>query len=274
MLSLFAYAHLIIRNTPNPFMPLNHLIILPCHSIWSPGPTIGQSSDEWSLADFQIEGKDHLCFIDHIKKSLGEVKKDENAFLIISGGQTKKDSGPKSEAYSYYQLAKALHVDDSLFNRIGLEEFARDSFENVLFLICRYYEFNGTYPQRVTVVGFEFKRERFVKHHLQQALNFPGRNICYIGNSPDPEGDRRHRLKYFEELELSELKYALSHFQKDWYGINNPLLAKKKQRNPFHRTHGYAGSNPKLASLFLNTSDEGSTLESKTINLLVVFPWI
>ena len=37
--------------------------------------------------------------------------------------------------------------------------------------------------QKITIVGFEFKRERFVKHHLQQALLFPENRINYIGNS-------------------------------------------------------------------------------------------
>lgn len=252
---------------------LKHLIILPCHSVWSPGPSNGELRDEWSLAPFQFEGNDHLCFVEHVKQSLDELKKDDDALLIISGGQTKKGSGPKSEAYSYFQLAKAIYSDDSLFDRIGLEEFARDSFENVLFLICRFFEYEGSYPQRITVVGFEFKRERFVKHHLQEALDFPEEKVCYIGNAPDPEGDEYQRAKYFEDLESSEIKHALSHFQKDWYGIGESLLAKKKQRNPFKRVHGYGNSNQQLLPLFLNISDDGCSLESKDINDLVVFPW-
>lgn len=254
-------------------MSLEHLIILPCHSVWSPGPSNGESRDEWSLAPFQFEGNDHLCFVDHVKKSLDELKKDENALLIISGGQTKKASGPKSEAYSYYQLTETLCEDDALLDRIGLEEFARDSFENVLFLICRFYEYQGRYPQQVTIVGFEFKRERFVKYHLQRALSFPEKKVRYIGNAPDPQGDENERAKYFHDLESSEMMHALSHFQKDWYGIGESLLGKKKQRNPFKRMHGYGSSNQQLLPLFSNISDNGSLLESSAIKELVSFPW-
>lgn len=255
-------------------MSLKNLIILPCHSVWSPGPSNGISRNEWSLQLFQLEGNDHLCFVDHVKKSLDELKSDKNALLIISGGQTKKDSGPKSEAYSYYQLALALCEDISLLDRIGLEEFARDSFENVLFLICRFYEYEERYPLKVTVVGFEFKRERFVKFHLLEALSYPEENVSYIGNAPDPQGEEDERAKYFENLEASEMKHALAHFQKDWYGTSEFLLNKKRQRNPFKRIHGYGSSNQQLLPLFAQISDHGSSLDSKAIKELVAFPWV
>ena len=38
------------------------------------------------------------------------------------------------------------------------EEFARDSYENVLFSIARFKELTGHPPRNVTVVGYEFKR--------------------------------------------------------------------------------------------------------------------
>lgn len=270
MLSLFTYAHSIIKIH---VVLMNHLIILPCHSVWSGGPSKGEQRDEWHLAPFQYEGNDHLCFIDHVSKSIKELKNDPHAVLVISGGQTQKDAGPQSEAYSYYQLAKALYGDDPVFDRICLEEFARDSFENVIFLICRFFEIKETYPERISVVGFQFKHERFVNHHLQEALQFPVEKVNYIGNSPNPEFDDSKRARYFADLMASEKKHALSHFQKDWYGISHPLLDKKKQRNPFKRTHGYYASNKQLQRLLEHISDEGSDLESIEIRSLVNFPW-
>ena len=44
--------------------------------------------------------------------------------------------------------------------RAHTEEFARDSFENLLFSLCRHRELTGGYPQRLTVVSLPFKRER------------------------------------------------------------------------------------------------------------------
>lgn len=58
-------------------------------------------------------------------------------------------------------LAKELFKNDEelILERISTETFARDSFENVVFLICRFYEIFGTYPERITIVGFEFKEK-------------------------------------------------------------------------------------------------------------------
>jgi hypothetical protein len=44
---------------------------------------------------------------------------------------------------------------------------ARDSFENLLFSLCRFHELTGCYPTDVTVVSFEFKRWRFSNLHRQ-----------------------------------------------------------------------------------------------------------
>jgi hypothetical protein len=52
---------------------------------------------------------------------------------------------------------------------VATEEHARDSFENLLFSICRFYELTGNYPESITVVGFEFKKERFIKVHRAAA---------------------------------------------------------------------------------------------------------
>lgn len=225
----------------------DHLIILPCHSIWTPGPTLGDSRDEWHLANFQVEGYDHLCFKDHIIRSLQILREDPSSTLIISGGQTKKEAGVISEALSYYQLSLRMNAVEELVDRITTEEFARDSFENVLFLICRYYELHGKYPQRITVVGFEFKKKRFVDEHLKNALLFKG-PVVYIGNMPFPKDADNERLRsYFVELNESEDRHALRHFKKDWYGLKLPLSDKKMKRNPFNRFHGYNTSNPPLS---------------------------
>lgn len=235
-----------------------HLIILPCHSVWKPGETLGELREEWSLVSFQIEGYDHLCFKDQIRKSLDLLENDQHATLIISGGQTKKESGPVSEALSYYQLATKLANKPEVLERTTTEEFARDSFENVIFLICRYYELHKAYPEKITVVGFEFKRRRFLDNHLKQALLF-SKNVHYVGNSPNPKDlDKEGQEAYFQDLEQLEYKHAVQHFEKDWYGIGSPLLEKKKTRNPFNRQHGYGQSNPQLAAFLGAISDQGS----------------
>lgn len=77
-------------------------------------------------------------------------------FLFDStGGKTRVLAGPKSEGESYYFVAD--HYDwwgkPDLRARASTEDFARDSFENILFSICRYAgrHFVGV-PERLMVV--------------------------------------------------------------------------------------------------------------------------
>lgn len=230
------------------FMSFTKLVILPCHSIWQPGPSVGEDKREWTLAGFQHDGQDHFCFKEHVLRSLSILETEPQSYLIISGGQTKRECGPVSELYSYYQLAQCMRQgDDALFDRITTEEFARDSFENVIFLICRFFEIHGYYPVQVCVVGFEFKRARFVELHLKAALRFAAANVEYIGNDLKPtamsDGERDY---YYKDLAASEAKYAYEPFSRDLYGLKPPLSAKRELRNPFSRFHGYADSNPAL----------------------------
>ena len=59
--------------------------------------------------------------------------------LLVVGGKTRGPAGPKSEGESYFFVAD--HYDwwgkPDLRSRASTEDFARDSFENVLFSICR-----------------------------------------------------------------------------------------------------------------------------------------
>lgn len=57
-----------------------------------------------------------------------------------TGGKTRVLAGPKSEGESYFFIAD--HFDwwgkPDLRARASTEDFARDSFENILFSICRW----------------------------------------------------------------------------------------------------------------------------------------
>ena len=79
---------------------------------------------------------------------------DPNALLIFSGGETRRDAGPRSEGASYWQVANAADWFGypSVRQRSATEEAARDSYENVLFGLCRFYQLTGHYPETVTVV--------------------------------------------------------------------------------------------------------------------------
>ncbi|KAI0462435.1 hypothetical protein LJB42_003928 [Komagataella kurtzmanii] len=227
------------------------LIIVPGHSIWkyfegydSEAP--GTSPSEWELASFQKEADDHLAFIEHVKIGVDQLIRTENSILIFSGGQTKESCGPISEGQSYWFLAKALglYENQSVASRIHTEEYARDSFENVLFSILRYKEIVGDYPKSLTIVGLGFKKARFVHQHFP-ALSWEG-EYEYISVGPTlldsffsdcvTEAQRKEKEEaYFSDLEFSEMKYAVSEFSKDPFGKGPVLSAKRRLRDPFKR---------------------------------------
>ena len=64
------------------------------------------------------------------------------ALLVFSGGQTRREAGPRSEADGYLALARAFGWWGwvEVAERATDEAFARDSFENLLFGLCRFKE--------------------------------------------------------------------------------------------------------------------------------------
>lgn len=106
----------------------------------------------------------------------------EAALLVFSGGFTRTEAGARSEAGSYWQVADALSWFglEGVAERALVEDRARDSFENLLFSICRFRQFAGVYPQKVTIVSYDFKRERFVSVHAA-ALGFETEQVNFVG---------------------------------------------------------------------------------------------
>lgn len=71
--------------------------------------------------------------------SLARMLTRVSVVCLRLGGKTRGAAGPKSEGESYFFVAD--HFDwwgkPDLRSRASTEDFARDSFENVLFSICR-----------------------------------------------------------------------------------------------------------------------------------------
>ena len=125
-----------------------------------------------------------------------------------------------------------------------MEEFARDSYENLLFSICRFYEIVGNYPSKITVIGFDFKSHRFTDLH-RSAIGYPSGNFSYIGMKPES-------LKFSHSKAALGEMIAAAQFRKDLYGCSNPTLINKRIiRNPFRRTIPYVLSCPELKDLLL-----------------------
>merc|ERR1719482_743314 len=140
--------------------------------------------------DYQRNQDLPKAFVSHIQRGVQETADDPKALLIFSGGQTRPEAGPHDEASSYYRVAEHYgwwgHAsstdgeDLSVAQRTVTEDFAADSFQNLLFSICRFHEVVGRYPARITVVGFSFKMHRFASLH-RAALRFPIDRFRYVG---------------------------------------------------------------------------------------------
>ncbi|CUS20416.1 LAQU0S01e06106g1_1 [Lachancea quebecensis] len=236
----------------------------------------GQCSEHWFLAPFQYEGHDHLAFIMHSLLAIEKLLEDvSGSLLLFSGSCTKADAGQVSEAQSYLSLTlklltavtngielpvslknstdiykvceritenmkyQGLSVTELFAKHISTEEFALDSFDNLLYSLARFHELTLNYPSSVTIVGFGFKTKRFLQCHAC-AIDYPLSKIEYLSYEPKPQYSETEKIEaYFNDLKHQENKNALELFALDWYGTKEPLRSKKTKRNPFALSQNY-----------------------------------
>ncbi|KAI7748162.1 hypothetical protein M8C21_002272 [Ambrosia artemisiifolia] len=289
------------------FGKMRNLVMVAGHSVYT-SSSCGKVDEEgsWLLEPYQRNRGQAATFVAHIKEGVEAAAGDEEALLLFSGGETRKDAGPRSEAQSYGIVAEskgwfvlelgsdilasasgpavqfsvhdisvlwflvwfglvwslvtpvwssAMHSSrcndhnthhDIIGNQEKVrwkaltEEHARDSFENLLFSVCRFRELTGSYPQNITVVGYDFKKERFVNLH-RSAIRFPESQFFYLG-TPAAASSREAALKG-EALVRTQ-------FEHDPYACLGSLRRKKIGRDPFHRSIPYPNGCPEIEGLF------------------------
>ena len=236
-----------------PYYGLRHLVVVAGHAVLTSLDYHNLSdASQWALQSFQ---RTQLAtFIAHIERGVAIAAADPTAVLLFSGGETRPAAGPRSEAQSYWMVAELSNwwqhnVDEqqtadgssssgevqwSVRSRTSTEEFARDSYENLLFSVCRFHELTQRYPERITLVGFSFKRDRFVQLHAS-AIRYPQSQFAYVGLDPTAHHNQ-------SELMEGEMTNSYRPFELDPYGCFPPLTTKRLQRNPFRRSHGYGHS--------------------------------
>lgn len=215
----------VVDPTPRPLAHLTSLVVVACHSVYSSldfkNP---EDTSAWALLDYQksTEGQTH-SFLEHIMIGVEEAAKDDAALLLFSGGQTRKSAGPRAESMGYWMVAESMDWFDTgrrVRNRAFTEEHSRDSLENVVFSLCRFYELTGKYPEHLTIVSYEFKEQRFLDLHAA-SLGWPADKIRFVGtpalNPEMVDGEEKTRVL----------------FQKDPYGCTTELREKRLARDPF-----------------------------------------
>ncbi|KAL2855346.1 hypothetical protein BJY01DRAFT_204483 [Aspergillus pseudoustus] len=214
-------------SKPNSNFPLNHLIIVCCHAIYLGGPTKGIHENEWLIEPFQRG--ETPTFMEHVKTGLEVLAGDERALLVFSGGATKRPRTELTEGESYLSLAEENNyfiesratVDKT---RITAETLATDSYQNALFSILHFRKLAGLYPERVTVVTHEFKRERFLECHFP-AVGFDDLSrVNLLGINPPEE------VTPLFELAEGEKKRGIGLWREDRYGVGPELAGKRAKR--------------------------------------------
>ncbi|XP_010244010.1 PREDICTED: uncharacterized protein C57A10.07-like [Nelumbo nucifera] len=226
-----------------PFAKLQNLVMVAGHSVYT-SSSCGKvdQEDSWFLESYQKHPGQATTFLTHIKEGIEIAAKDEGALLLFSGGETRKDAGPRSEAQSYWAVAesKGWFGKQGVRWRALTEEHARDSFENLLFSVCRFRELTGVYPHNITVVSYDFKEQRFAHLH-RSAISFPEERFFYSGTPASSTS---------QEAANKGEALVRTQFQEDPYGCIGSLLRKKLRRDPFHRSIPYPNGCPELEGLF------------------------
>lgn len=229
-----------------------HLVLVPAHAIYKGKGRPPSHDSSWHLKPFQ-QGEAH-CYLEHIRAGVSLAGEDPAALLIFSGGMSFAEAPGRSEAQGYYELAE-LHDwwgQSGLAERTHCEEYARDSFENLLFSVCRFYQITQRLPERILIAGWAFKRERFLYH--AKTITYPESRLIYFSVN-DPFALTQVLISETDTLEM---------FGDDPFGTNfsqnnnTPLLGDKRiARDPFDRRHDYVKTCPPLAPLLTHMSSRG-----------------
>ena len=84
---------------------MEHLILVAGHAVYvAPDFARPEADESWLLQDFQ-RGEPPF-YIEHIRRGVELTAADAGALLMFSGGQTRREAGPRSEAESYWRLAE------------------------------------------------------------------------------------------------------------------------------------------------------------------------
>ena len=232
-----------------PYPSAMDLVVVCGHAVYTAGDysRAGEESS-WYLEDYQrVKGRAET-FVEHAKVGVMEAANNPKALLVFSGGKTRKSAGSLGEGTSYWEVARAnrwFGKVDSVAPRAFTEDFARDSLENVMFSITRFHELTGKVPRKLTVVGYEFKRDRFVDLH-RAALRFPRDRFVYVGTGAAGTEERSAA----SEIEVR------AQFKADPYGCSGELGRKRRERDPFNVGQPYSRTNPELAPLLAHCGPE------------------
>ncbi len=126
---------------------MSDLVLVAGHAIW-----------EGNLWKGGYPGQE-MCYERHLSDGLS-IAKEKDAVLILSGGHTRPHLDvERSEAEGMKAFIREHFPGHPL--PVLCENYARDSFENVLFSYLLFYQTMKEWPENLIIVSFGFKRLRF-----------------------------------------------------------------------------------------------------------------
>lgn len=227
-------------------------LILACHGVYEKG--------QWHAEDRYRTSEAKEVFQEHLKISFEALRSGDCDVLIISGGYTKEKT-EKSEARGMLDWAWDMSEKGQLGSvtindirtwiaskKIVLEEFARDSFENILFSVCRFFQLNGKIPASICVCSMRSKEDRF--RTICNELGFS--DFSYKGKGEENKGDRR----------LSEIKGNPFHRGTQFYKT-------RRSRDPWEKGNPYISINDEFKKMLdiLDLMDKRDVVNYKIVPL-------
>jgi hypothetical protein len=203
----------------------HHLVLVPGHAVWRLNGDPLQDRN-WYLKPYQ--NSEPRFFVEHIRAGVTATAEDPSSMLLFSGGATEKPAGPLTEALGYWKIAEHYGWwDHDVAGRAFTEEYALDSFLNLLYGLYRFEQIAGCWPQRITVCGWGFKRRRIAGLH-RNALQW-NREFAYSAVNDPPNLD---------EVRMREAG-TCREFEDDPFGLRPPIAEKRKRRDHFRRVPPY-----------------------------------
>jgi len=226
---------------------LSRAVIVGAHAVYVAGDPWDDRS--WVLKPGQA-GEPPM-FVHHLLRGIELTAADPRAGCIYSGGQTEAATGAVSEGQGYWRIAQSVRWlgRPDVQDRAATENFARDSFENLLFGLCRFRELAGHFPEHLTMVSWKFKEARFALH--REAIRWPPSRWTYVGvNDPIDLATA-----------VSGERQTLQAFRRDPYGTTGVLAGKRRSRNPYHRHPPYSATCPEIADLLRHPGSQAFDLD-------------
>jgi len=133
-----------------------------------------------------FQGEDDF-YVRHVKAGVSLLKDGPYDFCVLIGGATRPELAAETKGVSEAKGMKMCAVDNRFFEaddgRILLEEFARDSMENLLFSILEFHRKTGNWPGRIGVVSWNSKALRY--HLIASGMQLGGRIFFHgVGDYP------------------------------------------------------------------------------------------